>query len=34
LMGYTVSLSSGDVQSLKNTLPWWHFKTKQSHNQG
>ncbi len=28
LMGYTVSLASGDVQSLKNQLPWWHFKTK------
>jgi putative molybdopterin biosynthesis protein len=34
LMGYTVSLASGDVQSLKHQLPWWHFKAKRSKDNG
>lgn len=27
MAGYTASSTSGQVQSLKHTLPWWHFKS-------
>lgn len=27
LPGYTASPECGEVQSLKHTLPWWHFKS-------